>query len=288
MDGARHPRTTARRFWCEPEAVQRAKRSLGQNFLVDINVQRRIIEALGAEGTDEVLEIGPGRGALTRHLAGRVQRLVLVELDNELAAGLSRRYGDVPGVDVVHADILTVPIAGITDRPGRLLVVGNIPYNLTTPIIFSLLRMPRPRSMVLMVQREVADRITAEPGGKTYGALSVGVQTVADAHRLFGVGRHAFRPAPAVESAVLRIDPRVPPPLSPADERAVRSLTRAAFSRRRKQLQRTLRDAYRLSSDQAVETCGTLGVDPRARPETLPPERFVTLARLLVEHDDSR
>jgi 16S rRNA (adenine1518-N6/adenine1519-N6)-dimethyltransferase len=261
----------------------RAKRSLGQNFLVDANLQRKIVESLGAGLEDEVLEIGPGRGALTRHLAGRVKRLVLVELDDELVPLLREEFAGEPSVEVVHADVLEVSLEDLFSDPGSVRVIGNIPYNITTPILFSLLeRRPRPRDVVLMVQREVADRIVAEAGSRTYGALAVGVQTVAEAERVLHVGRKAFRPVPDVESTVVRVTPHQPPRLTPDDEREVRALTRAAFGQRRKQFQRILRDAYRLSPEALEEVEGELGVDLRARPETFPPEEFVRLARALA------
>src|SRR5690606_38982060 len=133
----------------------------------------------------------------------------------------------------------------VTAEIDRLKVVGNIPYNITTPIIFSLLeRRPRPRSILLMVQREVVERMAAPPGGKSYGALAVGVQSVATVERVLSVSRNAFRPVPDVESAVVRIEPFQPPRLTPEEEVALRTLTRHAFGKRRKQFQRILRDAY--------------------------------------------
>lgn len=261
----------------------RAKRSLGQNFLVDPNIQRKIVESLGAGPEDEVLEIGPGRGALTRHLAGRVRRLVLVELDNDLVPLLRAEFADDPSVEVVHADILDVSLDDLFADPGAARVIGNIPYNITTPILFSLLeRRPRPREIVLMVQREVAERILADPGSKTYGALAVGVQTVAEAERVLHVGRGAFRPVPDVESTVVRITPRRPPPLEPEEESAVRELTRAAFGQRRKQFQRILRDAFGLSPEEVEALEGETGFDLRQRPETFSAEEFVRLARALA------
>jgi 16S rRNA (adenine1518-N6/adenine1519-N6)-dimethyltransferase len=264
--------------------VVRAKRSLGQNFLVDPNQQRRIVEAVDPQPADELLEIGPGQGALTEHLAGRVRRLTLIELDDRLAAALRQRYAGRDDVRVLHANALAVRLEEVTDDPESLKVVGNIPYNITTPLIFWLLeRRPRPRDIVLMVQREVADRVLAPPGGRTYGALSVGVRSVASAQRLFHVGRGAFRPAPDVDSTVIRITPLRPPPLDEAEEQDVRALTRAAFSWRRKQLGTTLRDApgYR-ASDQALDDIGAgSGIDLRRRPETLSPEEFRRLARAL-------
>jgi 16S rRNA (adenine1518-N6/adenine1519-N6)-dimethyltransferase len=264
------------------ERLPRAKRSLGQNFLVDPNLQRKIVAAVEPLPGDEVLEIGPGAGALTTHLAGRVRRLVLVELDDSLAEQLAARYVNDPSVHVIHGDVLDLPLERLSENPARLKVVGNIPYNITTPILFSLLeRRPRPREIVLMVQREVADRILAPPGGRTYGALAVGVRTVADVERVVNVGRKAFRPVPDVESAVIRIVPHTPPRLGESEERRVRALTRAAFGQRRKQLQRILRDAYGMSADEAQDLCTELGIDPRERPEGLSPAGFVALAALL-------
>ncbi|MEX0907067.1 MAG: 16S rRNA (adenine(1518)-N(6)/adenine(1519)-N(6))-dimethyltransferase RsmA, partial [Gemmatimonadota bacterium] len=173
----------------------RAKKSLGQNFLIDTHQQRRIAAALEATEEDTVVEIGPGRGALTRHLVDAVGRLVLVELDNELAPALALEYADRPHVSVIHADFMRLEPHQLGDEPHALKVIGNIPYNITTPILFRLLeRDLRPRRIVLMIQREVADRILAAPGTSEYGALSVGVRSVAHVERLFHVARGSFSP----------------------------------------------------------------------------------------------
>jgi len=262
----------------------RAKRSLGQNFLVDPNAQRRIVESLEAGLGDEVVEIGPGHGALTQHLAGRVRRLVLVELDNELAPALARAYAGRDDVVVVQRDVLETDIAALLEEPARAKVVGNIPYNITTPILFHLLdTRPRPERIVVMIQKEVADRIIAQPGGKTYGALSVALRAVADVERVLQVKRGAFRPAPDVDSTVIRITPRVPVPLTDEEERDLRELTRAAFGWRRKQLGTILRnaEAYALEQLQVEELAARTGVAPDRRPETIDPETFVALAREL-------
>ena len=260
-----------------------AKRSLGQNFLVDENLQRKIVGALGAPPSAEVLEIGPGRGALTRHLAGAVRRLILVELDDDLAGDLAERYAERTDVIVVHADVLDVELADLSEDPDELLVVGNIPYNITTPIVFKLLERPRPRQIVLMVQDDVAHRIVGPVGTKAYGALSVGVRTVADVERLFKVGRRAFRPVPGVDSAVIRIRPFRPERLSREDERALRRLVRAAFQWRRKQLRKILRDHPDLAYPQeaAEAAASAAGIDLDERPERVTPEQFVTLAAAL-------
>lgn len=265
----------------------RAKRSLGQNFLIDPNLQRRIVEALSPGPEDEVLEIGPGLGALTRHLVGQVRRLILVELDRDLAARLRGEFAGREDVVVFERDVLTLPLEEVVDDVAALKVIGNIPYNITTPIIFSLLeRRPRPSSIVLMVQREVAERIVATPGGKSYGALAVGVQSVAQAERVLDVGRRAFRPVPDVESAVVRLEPHQPPRLSRDDEAALRVLTRHAFGQRRKQFQRILRSAYHLDAAAIERLERETRFDLRARPETFSPEEFIALARQLREEED--
>ncbi len=262
----------------------RARRSLAQNFLLDPNLQRRIVAALDPTADDDVLEIGPGTGALTRHLAGRVRRLVAVELDPRCADALELELGGLAGFRIVRGDILEFDLERQLDDVARLKVVGNIPYNITTPILFWLLERPtRPACIVLMVQKEVADRILADPGGGDYGALTVGVRALADVERLFDVSRGAFHPVPDVDSAVLRIRPHVPPRLTPQEERELRELTRAAFSRRRKQLQKTLRSApaYGFDHERIARLEAATGLDLERRPETLPPQEFVGLLRAI-------
>jgi len=264
--------------------IPRAKRSLGQNFLVDPNLQRKIAEALGAEPDDEVLEVGPGHGALTGHLAGRVRRLVLVELDDDLAARLEERYRERTDVEVVHADFLDLDRGTLSSDPVRVLVLGNIPYNITSPIVFRLLERPRPRRIVLMVQAEVAERIVAPVGSRAYGALSVGVRSVASIEHLFGVGRKAFRPVPRVDSSVIRIEPFAPEAMGPADEERLRRLVRAAFQWRRKQLGKILRDHPDLAApaDVVVDVLRGCGLSPTDRPERVSPENFRALAHALL------
>lgn len=261
----------------------RAKKSLGQNFLVDQNLQRKIVEALDPSLDDVVLEIGPGHGALTRHLVGRVGRLTLVELDDRLASALDAEWGDRSDIDVRHQDFLKADLESMTEDPSSLLVIGNIPYNITAPIIFKLLERPRPRDIVLMVQREVADRLVASAGTSEYGALSVGVRSVANVESVLRVPRTAFRPQPRVDSSVVRITPKVPPPLSAIEETSLRTLTRAAFQWRRKQLQKTLREHSDLCLPRdALDRIGqATGWDLTRRPETLDPDDFVRLSKLI-------
>jgi 16S rRNA (adenine1518-N6/adenine1519-N6)-dimethyltransferase len=262
--------------------VTRPKRSLGQNFLIDPNLQRKIVEELGATPEDVVLEVGPGHGELSAHLVGRVARLVLIEKDRDLAADLAGRWQDEPGVEVVEADALQVDLSA-WHVPGRdLRVLSNVPYNVTSPLLFAFLEIrPPPRRLVLTVQREVAERVVAKPGSRTYGALSVGVQAVAEAALAFPVSRRAFRPVPDVESAVLRIEPN-PARIETIDTDRLRTLSRALFGRRRKQLQKILRTAPELDPPEDVRGfLERLGIDPSARPETLSPERIVALSEAL-------
>lgn len=262
----------------------RAKKSLGQNFLVDGNLQRKIVAALGAGPGDRVLEIGPGRGALTDHLAGATAHLTLVELDDDLAAELGARYRGRDDVTVVHDDILRVPLATRVPDVESLLVVGNIPYNITSPILFHLLERPRPKRIVLMVQAEVAERIVARPGEPRYGALSVGVAGVAHSALRFRVPRTAFRPVPGVDSAVVEIEPFRPPRFSAPDEDRLRTLTRAAFQWRRKQMQKILRDHPDLSAGRTrvEQLARDLSLDLTRRPETFEVDELAALARALL------
>jgi len=261
------------------DASERAKRSLGQNFLVDPNLQRKIVAELEAGPDDVVLEVGPGHGELSAHLVGTVGRLVLVEKDAELARALAARWAGEPRVRVVEGDALDLDL-GAAREPGRdLRILSNVPYNVTSPLLFALLAVrPPARRIVVMVQREVAERVVARPGSKTYGALSVGVQAVADAELRFGVGRQVFRPRPDVDSAVLRIEPD-PARIAAVDAGRLRVLTRALFNRRRKQLQKILRTSPELGPIPDPEgLLAALGLDPRARPEALSPEAIVALA----------
>jgi 16S rRNA (adenine1518-N6/adenine1519-N6)-dimethyltransferase len=260
------------------------KRSLGQNFLVDGNLQRKIVAALAPEPQDEILEVGPGTGALTRHLVGRSRALLLVELDDDLAADLAREMEGRAGVRVIHQDILEVDLRELFTSVDRLKVVGNIPYNITTPILFHLLKRPRPLEILLMVQKEVAERILAPPGTGAYGALSVGVRSVAEVERVLRVPASAFRPIPAVDSLVIRVMPLRPAPLSEAEEDELRILTRAAFQRRRKQFRTILRNHpdLNLSMEEVSRLEEATGFDLRRRPETFSPTDFLSLSRAMA------
>ncbi len=253
------------------------RKSLGQHFLTDLGVLTRIADAIDLSGSETVIEIGPGRGALTDLLVERAGRLIAIEYDRALAAKLVDRYASRKNVVIIQADVLSVDFGSLANGPYRLL--GNVPYYITTPIIFQALEPPRPEVAVYLVQREVAERLVAPPGGKEYGALTVNVGAVAKVEILFHVLAAAFRPPPKVDSAVVRITPRADPVVPPADEEAFRAFVQGAFTMRRKQMQRIIRSLKNLDSERATAALVSAGIDPMARPETLDGAAF---ARLLA------
>jgi 16S rRNA (adenine1518-N6/adenine1519-N6)-dimethyltransferase len=253
------------------------RKSLGQHFLSDRRILERIADALDLHGTETVIEIGPGRGGLTDILALRAGRLVAVEIDRALAALLRQRFADARTVTIVEADVLGVNLGDLAGGPFRL--VGNVPYYITTPILFHALEQPRPERAVYLVQREVADRIVAAPGSKEYGALSVNVQSVAAPTVLFRVAPGSFQPPPKVESAVVRITPRPDPVIAPSEEGAFRRFVLDVFSMRRKQLQRILRTLWSAPAEDVDTAITSCGIDPSARPETLSVEQFAAVFR---------
>jgi len=253
------------------------RKSLGQHFLNDKRILQRIVDALELTAQETVVEIGPGRGSLTALLAPAAKRLVLIEIDRALAARLREKYANDTHVTVVEADVLTVSLSEIAGGAFRL--VGNIPYNITTPILFHALQRPRPDRAVYLVQKEVADRIAAAPGDDDYGALSANVQAIARPKTLFRVGAGAFNPPPKVDSAVIRIDPRPDPVISEAEEKSYQRFVIDAFGMRRKQLRRVLRSIWSLSAEAVEEILAACEVDATVRPETLAPADFARLLR---------
>jgi 16S rRNA (adenine1518-N6/adenine1519-N6)-dimethyltransferase len=254
------------------------RKSLGQHFLTDHAILARIAGALGATGRETIVEVGPGRGALTEHLVPQAGRLVAVELDRALAARLRDHYANEPRVRVVEADVLASPLADLAGTDDYLLA-GNVPYYITTPILFHALRPPRARRAVLLVQKEVADRLVAPPGTRSYGALSVNLQAIANVARLFRVPAGAFHPPPRVDSAVVRVEPRADPVVSPDEEARFRAFVQGTFSFRRKQMRRVLRSVCGVTPEAAEELLRVAGVDPNTRPETLAPAHFAALMR---------
>ena len=256
----------------------RAKRRLGQHFLTDPRILGRIADAIEAGPGDTVLEIGPGPGGLTAALAERAGRLIAIEKDADLVPGLRARF---PAVQIVEADALEADWHALAGGP--FLAAGNIPYNITSPLLDKALEPPRPMRIVFLVQKEVADRVTAPPGRSEYGALSVGVQAVAKAERLFTVSAGAFQPRPKVDSAVLRLVPLDRPIVADAERYPFRRLVVGLFGFRRKQLQRGLRELTGWDAERVAGVIGGVGLDPTARPETVAPREYVRLLRSLVD-----
>lgn len=249
----------------------------GQHFLVDQSALEAIASAVVAGPGDTIVEIGPGRGALTDILAERDNPLIAIEIDRALSEKLRERYASNSRVTIVERDVLETDVAALAAGP--FVVVGNVPYYITTPILFHVLRPPFPRSAVFLVQREVAERIVAPPGSKTYGALSANVQAIARAEILRTVPPGAFKPPPKVESSIIRVTPRSDPLINPDEVDSYRGFVQALFGMRRKQLGNALRSAANLSADQAAVVLAELGIDAKARPETLSPLEFAQLMR---------
>jgi 16S rRNA (adenine1518-N6/adenine1519-N6)-dimethyltransferase len=258
--------------------VPRAKRRLGQHFLTDPRILARIADALRAEADDTILEIGPGPGGLTAELVKRAGRVVAIEKDRDLIAPLRARF---PTVEFVEGDALQVDWHALLKSP--FLLAGNIPYNITSPLLDKALTPPEPRRIVFLVQKEVAERVTAVPGTSAYGALSVGVQAVSHAERLFAVPAGAFQPRPKVDSSVLRLTPRSDPMVVPADRESFRAMVVGLFGFRRKQLQRAIRELTGWDPGQAAAVLRQSGLPEAVRPEVLSPAEYVRLLHALVD-----
>ena len=256
------------------------RRALGQHFLRDFGIARAIVDLVAPTRDDLVVEIGPGDGALTGELARRAGRVIALEVDPELAARL-RPYA--PGVEVVEADARAWDYGAIArPRAGRVLVAGNLPYSVGKPILAALVAARTAiDEMALMLQREVAERVAAPPGSKTYGSLSVLSQVYCDVRLALRVPPGAFRPPPEVESGVLHVRVRPAPCVPLADEGRFRAVVHAAFGQRRKTLANALAAGLGLPLEVVRRTATTTGVDPGRRAETLTILEFAELARRL-------
>ena len=260
----------------------RADKKLGQNFLIDENVVRQIVAAAELSEADTVLEVGPGIGTLTQGLTESKARVVAVELDTRLLPVLATTLNGYDNVRVVHGDILKVNIMEEVGAPS-FKVCANLPYYITTPIIFALLekRLPMER-LVAMVQKEVAERMAAQPGGKEYGALSVAIQYYTEPKIAFIVPPTSFIPAPAVDSAVIVCKRREKPPVEVCDEGLFFRVVKAAFSLRRKMLSNSLKNMG-IKSEQVAKWLELAGVDGKRRAETLSLEDFAKLTNSFNE-----
>ncbi len=255
------------------------RKRFGQHFLRDERTLDAIVEALGEIGERTVVEIGPGRGALTEKLVACAREVVAIEIDRDLVQHLRAHYAEQDNVRIVEADVLTVSLGALAGGP--YVLAANVPYYITTPILFHALQIPRPEAAVYLVQKEVAERMCAAPGSKVYGALSVNLQALAMVEYLRTVPAGAFYPPPKVESAVVRVTPHSHALLPPALESRLQTVVIQAFGLRRKQMVRVLRTITARSADEVTELLARCGVAPDARPEVLSPVEWIRVVEAL-------
>ena len=268
------PRRNARAAASVRPPARGKRRALGQHFLRDDWLAGRIVELVAPTVRDLVVEIGPGGGALTEHLARAAGRVLALEIDPALAARLRERFAGRPEVEIVEADARRFPYADLRarrpDASGRVLAVGNLPYSVGKPILAALVEAGRAiDEMALMLQKEVAERVAASPGTKAYGALSVLTQMAAEARLAFSVPPAAFVPPPKVESAVIHLRVRATPAVAVADPVRFGAVVRAAFSQRRKNLANALAAGLRRRVEETRLIVTAAGLDPNCRAETL-------------------
>ncbi len=255
----------------------RARKRFGQNFLHDAGIIHRILRAIHARPDQHLLEIGPGQGAITEGLLGSGARLDVIELDQDLIPLLKMRFGLDPKFTLHQGDALKFDFASLVEGGEKLRVVGNLPYNISTPLIFHLLDHAAViEDMHFMLQKEVVERMAAGPGGGDWGRLSIMVQYHCRVEHLFNVGPGAFNPPPKVDSAIVRLVPHAVLPHPAKDHRLLERVVREAFNQRRKTLRNTLKN---LLDAQAIEAAG---VDGSLRPEQLDLAAFVRLADQLA------
>jgi 16S rRNA (adenine1518-N6/adenine1519-N6)-dimethyltransferase len=251
------------------------KKHLGQNFLFDPSILLKIIRSADLSNKDTVVEIGPGPGRLTRLLAERVSKVIAIEIDRYLYDTLREELRDLDNIDLVLGDALKFPF----ERLEHFKVVANIPYYITTPIIFRLIEARRVvESITLTIQKEVAERIVAKPGGKDYGVLSIGTQFYTAPELKFIIPKEAFRPMPKVDSAVIYMKMLREPAVSVHDEAVFFKVVKASFSQRRK----TLSNSLKSFGNDIKDVLHRAGIDPQRRPETLSLEEFARLSEALT------
>jgi len=263
-----------------PPTNARPKKSFGQHFLHEKRYIERIVSAISPRTDDFVVEIGPGEGALTLPLLAAAHKLTAIELDTDLIPDLQARAAGVGELSIIHSDVLKVDFTALAHRHGveRLRIAGNLPYYISSPILFHCVEhAPAIQDMHFMLQKEVVDRMAAEPGSKVYGRLSVMLQLACRVEPLFVVPPGAFRPPPKVDSAVVRLIPLSKDQLPDADPERIHAIVKAAFAQRRKTLGNALKNVMDAPSILAAD------VDPKARAETLSPQDYVRLARVVME-----
>ncbi len=265
------------------------KKSLGQNFLIDPNILRNIVSHANLTKDSGAIEVGPGIGALTEHLARAAKKVVSFEIDQRLLPVLEDTLSPYDNVKIVHSDILKADVAQVIEEemPGieDIMVVANLPYYVTTPILMKLLNDRLPiRGFVVMMQKEVADRITARPGTKEYGSLSIAIQYYCTAEVAMVVPKTVFMPQPNVDSAVIRLIRHEKPPVEVIDEDFLFEVTRASFAQRRKTILNNLQAGLtegKKNKEAILSALETAGIEPSRRGETLTIQEFGSLADAL-------
>ena len=261
-------------------------KSLGQNFITDKNVIERIVEGAGPTEDDLVIEIGPGIGVLTAEAAQQAAKVVAIEIDSKLIPILDETLAEYDNVEVINQDILKTDLNGIIDEQrakgsfsGDVKIIGNLPYYITTPIIMHILENSiRAESITVMMQKEVADRIKASPGNKTYGAISAAVQYYCEVEQVVSVPKEVYVPRPKVDSAVLKLTIRDKKPVDLIDEKAFFTCIKSGFGQRRKTLLNSLTGTYGLPKDEIRRILEEAGIDPVRRAETLDMNEFAAIA----------
>lgn len=260
-------------------------KSLGQNFLIDDNIVDKIVAGAGIGPSDKIIEVGPGIGTLTREMASRAGALMAVEIDKNLIPILADTLGDFENVKIVNEDIIKADIRGLIDENlsgGPVKLVANLPYYITTPIIMRLLEEDiNVTDIVVMVQKEVAERMNAQPGGKDFGALSVAVQFYCDTEIIAKVPRHLFVPQPNVDSIVIALRVRPERKYRVDNEDLFFKVAKAAFGQRRKTLLNSIASMGNLSKDMVKEALEEAGIDPKRRGETLSLDEFANLSNVI-------
>ena len=260
-------------------------KSLGQNFLIDDNIVDKIVAGAGIGPSDKIIEVGPGIGTLTREMASRAGALMAVEIDKNLIPILTDTLGDFENVKIVNEDIIKADIRGLIDENldgGPVKLVANLPYYITTPIIMRFLEEDiNVTDIVVMVQKEVAERMNAQPGGKDFGALSVAVQFYCDTEIVAKVPRHLFVPQPNVDSIVIALRVRPERKYKVDDEDLYFKVVKAAFGQRRKTLLNSISSMGNLAKDQVKEALEEAGIDPKRRGETLSLDEFAILSNVI-------
>jgi 16S rRNA (adenine1518-N6/adenine1519-N6)-dimethyltransferase len=259
------------------------KKKFGQHFLVDRDVIDKVIRAAEVTKEDVILEIGPGLGEMTLGLARLAKRVIAVEIDSTLAEILKKKMSHVPNVEIINEDILKADFDLLFHRTeSPLKVVANLPYQISTPLLFRFIESKRFfSSLTLMLQREVVERMIAPPGGKEYGALSIFIQMVSHPSIHFYVGSSSFFPPPKVESAVVHLAWRKESQVQPDGEAWFKEVVKASFSHRRKTLINSLKHSGLSLPPSVEERMEVIGIDPRRRPETLSIDEFVNLSEVL-------